>query len=139
MGSTRPGALPVGDRPACLATGHTPKSPVRRARRPHCRRVIMRVPGRGAGRGRTAGRPALRTQIHSPKLIDSLTAAVISGGFPLRQSISTFALAFLCIPAFGQQQDAAPAQGPAVKATAEEVVLDFIVRDKKGKPITDLK
>src|SRR5689334_25330094 len=42
------------------------------------------------------------------------------------------------MPAFAQSQDPAP-QGGAVKATAEEVVLDFIVRDKKGKPITDLK
>jgi VWFA-related protein len=57
----------------------------------------------------------------------------------LRQSITTLVLVFLSFPAFGQQPDAAPAQGPAVKATAEEVVLDFIARDKKGKPITDLK
>lgn len=33
-----------------------------------------------------------------------------------------------------------PAQQPAaVKTTVEEVVLDLVVRDKKGKPITDLK
>src|SRR5690242_16312994 len=73
----------------------------------------------------------------SPKLIDSEQPK--SGGAPLRQSITTLVLAILCIPAFGQQQDAAPAQGPTVKATAEEVVLDFIARDKKGKPISDLK
>jgi len=57
----------------------------------------------------------------------------------LRHSITVLALAFLCIPVAAQQQNAAPAQGPTVKATAEEVVLDFIARDKKGKPITDLK
>jgi VWFA-related protein len=34
-------------------------------------------------------------------------------------------------PAFSQQ--------PTVKANVDEVVLDLIVRDKKGKPITDLK
>jgi len=34
---------------------------------------------------------------------------------------------------------AAPAQSSTVKTTAEEVLLDVIVRDKKGKPITDLK
>ena len=33
----------------------------------------------------------------------------------------------------------APAQVPTVKASAEEVLLDLVVRDKKGKPITDLK
>src|ERR1022692_4735785 len=33
----------------------------------------------------------------------------------------------------------AQGQGPTVKTTAEEVLLDLIVRDKKGKPITDLK
>src|SRR5207248_10425202 len=57
----------------------------------------------------------------------------------LRQSTSFLALALVCMPAFAQSQDTAPTQGAAVKATAEEVVLDFIVRDKKGKPITDLK
>jgi len=34
---------------------------------------------------------------------------------------------------------ATPSQTPAVKANVDEVVLDFIVRDKKGHPITDLK
>src|ERR1035438_3265414 len=40
------------------------------------------------------------------------------------------------------QQSAAPAgasQTPIVKTTVDEVVLDFIARDKKGKPVTDLK
>lgn len=37
---------------------------------------------------------------------------------------------------------AAPAQqtaGPTVKTSVDEVLLDLIVRDKKGKPVTDLK
>lgn len=34
---------------------------------------------------------------------------------------------------------AQPQQQPAVKANVDEVLLDLIVRDKKGKPITDLK
>ena len=46
------------------------------------------------------------------------------------------ALVFLSGPARSQQ--AAP-QTPTVKANVDEVVLDLIVRDKKGKPITDLK
>ena len=36
----------------------------------------------------------------------------------------------------------APAQqtaAPTVKTTVDEVLLDLIVRDKKGKPVTDLK
>ncbi len=40
------------------------------------------------------------------------------------------------------QQPAAPAGSspmPVVKSTVDEVVLDFIARDKKGKPVTDLK
>jgi VWFA-related protein len=40
------------------------------------------------------------------------------------------------------QQTATPAaapQTPTVKTTTEEVLLDIIVRDKKGKPITDVK
>jgi VWFA-related protein len=45
------------------------------------------------------------------------------------------------LPACAQQPTApaAPAQASTVKTTAEEVLLDVIVRDKKGKPITDLK
>ncbi len=39
-------------------------------------------------------------------------------------------------PAPAQQ---ASAPGPAIKSTVDEVVLDFIARDKKGKPVTDLK
>jgi VWFA-related protein len=34
---------------------------------------------------------------------------------------------------------AAPLQSPTVKTTVDEVLLDLIVRDKKGKPVTDLK
>jgi VWFA-related protein len=34
---------------------------------------------------------------------------------------------------------AAPQQQPSVKTNVDEVLLDLIVRDKKGKPITDLK
>src|SRR5690242_12461083 len=51
------------------------------------------------------------------------------------------AAALVCLPAFAQQPaaPAAAAQTPTVKATAEEVLLDVVVRDKKGKPITDLK
>ncbi len=33
----------------------------------------------------------------------------------------------------------ARAQVPAVKTTTDEVLLDLVVRDKKGKPVTDLK
>jgi len=49
--------------------------------------------------------------------------------------------ALVCPPALSQQP-AAPApvaQPPTVKTSVEEVLLDIIVRDKKGKPITDLK
>src|SRR5690349_7951614 len=47
----------------------------------------------------------------------------------------------VCPPALSQQP-AAPApvaQPPTVKTSIEEVLLDIIVRDKKGKPIADLK
>ena len=49
--------------------------------------------------------------------------------------------ALVCPPAFSEQPGApAPvAQPPTVKTGVEEVLLDIIVRDKKGKPITDLK
>jgi VWFA-related protein len=37
------------------------------------------------------------------------------------------------------QQPAPASQAPVVKSTVDEVVLDFVARDKKGKPVTDLK
>jgi len=54
----------------------------------------------------------------------------------------SLALIGALLPVFAQQPAvpaAAPAQSSTVKTTAEEVLLDVIVRDKKGKPITDLK
>ncbi len=47
-------------------------------------------------------------------------------------------LALLCALASAQQTPQTP-QTPLVKANAEEVVLDIVVRDKKGKPVMDLK
>jgi len=49
--------------------------------------------------------------------------------------------ALICLPALSQQPAASASapQSPTVKATADEVLLDIVVRDKKGKPVTDLK
>jgi hypothetical protein len=59
----------------------------------------------------------------------------------LSSSLWLAALSLLSSPARSQQS--APqqntVQNPTLKANVEEVVLDLIVRDKKGKPITDLK
>jgi len=51
-----------------------------------------------------------------------------------------FTLAFITAltQGVGRAQSTAAA-GPTVKTNVEEVVLDLIARDKKGKPITDLK
>jgi VWFA-related protein len=51
------------------------------------------------------------------------------------------AIAAMCALSAPAQQPPAPAPspGPVVKSTVDEVVLDFIARDKKGKPVTDLK
>ncbi len=38
-----------------------------------------------------------------------------------------------------QQNPAAPQQGTAVRTTSEEVLLDVVVRDKKGHPVINLK
>ncbi len=38
-----------------------------------------------------------------------------------------------------QQSSPAPQQGPAVRTTSEEVLLDVVVRDKKGHPVNNLK
>jgi VWFA-related protein len=43
-------------------------------------------------------------------------------------------LAALSAPTFAQQTP-----GATVKTTVDEVLLDLVVRDKKGKPVTDLK
>jgi len=59
----------------------------------------------------------------------------------MNHRICSLALIVALLPAFPQQPvaPATPAQAPTVKTTAEEVLLDVIVRDKKGKPVTDLK
>jgi len=57
-------------------------------------------------------------------------------------TLSLVAIAvFATLPAPSQQAaaSAGAAQQPVVKTTVDEVVLDFIARDKKGKPVTDLK
>jgi VWFA-related protein len=63
----------------------------------------------------------------------------------MRPYILLFALLVVAAATFfpaAAQQSPVPAsvpQTPAIKATSEEVLLDLIVRDKKGKPITDIK
>jgi hypothetical protein len=56
----------------------------------------------------------------------------------MRQGILSIALllaaAAVPLPAPAQQ-----GAGATVKTTVDEVLLDLIVRDKKGKPVTDLK
>jgi VWFA-related protein len=55
-------------------------------------------------------------------------------------SIEVIALAALCgLPAFAQAPPATAPQKPTVKTSVEEVLLDIIVRDKKGKPVSDIK
>ena len=57
-------------------------------------------------------------------------------------SLTLAAIAVIAALPAPAQQPAAPAnasQAPVVKTTVDEVVLDFIARDKKGKPVTDLK
>jgi VWFA-related protein len=57
-------------------------------------------------------------------------------------SLTLVAIAVIAALPAPAQQPAAPvgaSQTPVVKTTVDEVVLDFIARDKKGKPVTDLK
>ncbi|MGA8028563.1 MAG: VWA domain-containing protein [Bryobacteraceae bacterium] len=53
----------------------------------------------------------------------------------------TVSLTFLlsCAPALFPQQTQPPAQPSNLKAGSEEVMVDLVVRDKKGRAITDLK
>jgi VWFA-related protein len=54
-------------------------------------------------------------------------------------ALLTAAIAFSALAQAPRIAPPAASQVPTVKTTAEEVLLDLIVRDKKGKPITDLK
>jgi VWFA-related protein len=49
------------------------------------------------------------------------------------------AIGGLPVPAQQPAASSGASQTPVVKSTVDEVVLDFIARDKKGKPVTDLK
>ena len=55
----------------------------------------------------------------------------------------TFAIAFLLAAAAGgalaQTPASPPAQNPVIKSTSQEVLLDMIVRDKRGRPVRDLE
>jgi VWFA-related protein len=62
----------------------------------------------------------------------------------MKRSICPLALvtiSALPLLAFAQQPAAPPAasQAPSAAATVDEVVLDIVIRDKKGKPIADIK
>jgi VWFA-related protein len=57
-------------------------------------------------------------------------------------SLIPVAFAIIAAAPSPAQQPAAQSgspQTPAIKSTVDEVVLDFVARDKKGKPVTDLK
>ena len=50
------------------------------------------------------------------------------------------AIVISCGPAIASPQSEAPAsQAPAIQARTEEVLLDVVVRDKRGHPVDDLK
>lgn len=50
------------------------------------------------------------------------------------------AAALTCTPVLARQAaPATPPQTPSIKTATDEVLLDIVVRDKKGKPINDLK
>src|SRR5437762_12233695 len=52
--------------------------------------------------------------------------------------VSAIALSFA--PAsYAQQNPTAPPQGAAIRKASEEVLLDVVVRDKKGRPVNNLK
>ncbi len=42
-------------------------------------------------------------------------------------------------PAYAQQSQSSDTQAPAIRAKSEEVLLDVVVRDKKGRVVNDLK
>ena len=54
-------------------------------------------------------------------------------------SVVAFVTMSLCLTVYAQQPQIPSAPGPAIKGAAEEVLLDVVVRDKKGHPVDDLK
>ena len=59
-----------------------------------------------------------------------------------KSSFALLTIAALSATLAPAQQSAAPAeasQTPTIKSTVDEVLLDVVVRDKKGRPIKDLK
>jgi VWFA-related protein len=54
-------------------------------------------------------------------------------------SLAAFVAASLGLAVYAQQPQTPSASGPAIRATAEEVLLDVVVRDKKGHRVDDLK
>jgi hypothetical protein len=54
----------------------------------------------------------------------------------------SLALGYACFATLAGAQSAAPAppdSSVTVKSSTQEVVLDMVFRDKKGKPVTDVK
>ena len=54
-------------------------------------------------------------------------------------SLAAFVAASLGLAVYAQQPQTPSASEPAIKAAAEEVLLDVVVRDKKGHRVDDLK
>jgi len=54
-------------------------------------------------------------------------------------SLAAFVAASLGLAVYAQQPQTPSAAGPAVRATAAEVLLDVVIRDKKGHRVDDLK
>jgi len=54
-------------------------------------------------------------------------------------SLAAFVAASLGLAVYAQQPQTPSAAGPAIRAAAEEVLLDVVVRDKKGHRVDDLK
>ncbi len=61
---------------------------------------------------------------------------------------SSYRVIFFCVSAitlsfapasYAQQNPNAPPQGAAIRKASEEVLLDVVVRDKKGRPVNNLK
>jgi VWFA-related protein len=53
--------------------------------------------------------------------------------------LAAFVAASLGLAVYAQQPQTPSASGPAIRAAAEEVLLDVVVRDKKGHRVDDLK
>jgi hypothetical protein len=87
---------------------------------------------------------AIASKILACKVVDTAErSADLPESRYFSRNMGNFVILLECVlPSLRVHSQANPASasgGPAIKANAEEVSLDLVVRDKKGRPVNDLR